>query len=198
MSCMIAPLPGGSPEIFPLPCSDFDKLRAAGQAAAAAMGLDQSCFEQGEFLGAAMRTDGRPFYLWATAPDLARGEAESWQGGFWAPFGVGEVRGRLDVSPGLEAKDSFAITTMKVRAELTVRGETTVAAAWSVIGSQHTVPNKSAMIESVQITKAGPHDMEDMRRCIALHAPQRALGEPRAMVSMQAGVAANCLIEAIC
>lgn len=198
MSCLIAPLPGGSPEIFPHPVEQFYKMQAHGRAAAQALGVPASAIDEREFLGAARRTDGTPFYLWICAPDLAEGESKPWQGAFFAPFGVGDLCGALDVTPGQEKDDSFAITEVKVRAELQLRGSEHVSASWSLIGSQLTVANKAALISDVVVKNAGPHSAEDMRRCIALHAPQRALGEPRALVSMQCGVAAACMLEAIC
>ncbi len=197
MSCMIAPHPGGTPEIFPLPWNDMAALQKSGKAAAKELGLKDADFTKGEYIGAAMKTDGKPFYLWASAPDLKTGESKPWKGAFFAPFGVGNIHGRVEAAPG-DKKSKFAITQIDVAAELKIRGKTSVAASWTVIGSQLTVPNKAAMIKSVAVENPGPHDIDDVRRCIALHAPDRVLGEPRAIVAMQCGVAAACLIEAIC
>lgn len=199
MSCMIAHLPGGSPEIFPIPIDAMEQLREAGLEATYGLGLKKKDTRKGyEHIGAAKRTDGTPFYLWISAPNLEIGQTKPWVGAFFAPFGIGNVVGLVLGDPGIESRDQYAITKLSVKAELQVCGERRVAASWAVVGSQLTVPNKSAMIESVEVTDAGPHHLDDIRRCIALHAPQRALGEPRAIVSMQCGVAAACLIEAIC
>ena len=54
------------------------------------------------------------------------------------------------------------------------------------------------MIRSIKIAAPGPHDSNDIRRCIALHAPQRVFGEAKALIAMQCEVAVACLIEAIC
>ena len=200
MSCMIAALPGGSPEIFPLPVKSFMELGDNGMRAAQSLGLKKKQLEPEQFIGATTRTDGTPFYLWSTAPTLKAGTEKDWTGTFFAPFGVGNLYGRVDASPGQldDKKDEFAITTLKVNARLAIQGKDVVVARWTVIGSQLTVPNKMAMIKSVKVEKKGPHNAEDIRKCIALHAPQRALGEPRAIVAMQCGVAAACLVEAIC
>ncbi|MEM9104989.1 MAG: hypothetical protein AAGC96_04975, partial [Pseudomonadota bacterium] len=149
------------------------------------------------FVGAATRADGTPFYLWITAPDLETGQQKPWTGAFFAPFGVGEIHGLVKAVPGNKS-DDFAITELDVTAKLVVRGKTHAEASWQLIGSQHSLPNKAALIQGVKIVDAGPHDADDIRRCIALHAPQMALGEPRALVSMQCGVAVSALIEAIC
>jgi len=198
MSCMIAALPGGSPEIFPIPVQNFMDLRENGFGAAKQLNLKKKNIENQEFMGATTRTDGTPFYLWATAPSLEVGTSENWSGAFFAPFGVGNLYGRVDAKPGKVETHKFAITTLNIEARFEIKGKDEVAAKWTVVGSQLTVPNKMAIIKSVKIVKKGPHDAEDIRKCIALHAPQRALGEPRAIVAMQCGVAAACLIEAIC
>ena len=73
-----------------------------------------------------------------------------------------------------------------------------VSVDWEIRGNQGTRPNKASLIGSVTINDPGPHDPDDIRRCVALHAPLRCFGEPRAIVAMQCGVAAACLLEAIC
>jgi hypothetical protein len=77
-------------------------------------------------------------------------------------------------------------------------GEELVSAEWEIIGTSTNTANNAALIRSVTITNPGWHDPADVRRCVALHAPQRVFGEPKAVVAMQCGVAAACLIEAIC
>lgn len=205
MSCMIAALPGGSPEMFPIPFKTFMELRDSGRVAATGFGLKTEQMDSQEFMGATTRTDGTPFYLWSTAPSLEDGLQNDWTGTFFAPFGVGNLYGRVDVQPGQvkekpedKVEDEYAITTLSVEARFSVKGKDAVVAKWTVIGSQLTVPNKMALIQSVDVVDSGPHSKEDIRKCIALHAPQRVLGEPRAIVAMQCGVAAACLIEAIC
>lgn len=198
MTCMIAPLPGGTPEIWPLAAADMLQLRDNGKDTARSMGFVDADFVDREFLGAANRADGSPFYLWITAPKLEDGQSNPWKGAFYAPFGVGYVWGFVDVVPGVKESDMFAISTLDVDAKLIVRGNEQVAASWRVIGSQLSEPNKAALIDTIQITNSGPHNSDDIRRCIALHAPQRALGEPNALVSMQCGVAVAALVEAIC
>ena len=196
MTCMIAPLPGGQPGIFPIPFDLFDKLRSDGSAAAQALGVGKDDLEQ-YYIGATTRADGAPFYLWITAPDLKTGQEQPWKGAFFAPFGVGEIHGLVEAVPGKKGED-FAISKLDVIAKLVVQGKTHAEASWQLIGSQNSLPNKAALIQGVKIVDAGPHDPDDIRRCIALHAPQMALGEPRALVSMQCGVAVSALIEAIC
>ena len=197
MSCMIAALPGGSPEIFPLPIKRLMSLQTDGLRFAGQMNLKKSEANTEEFMGVATRTDGTPFYLWLTAPDLTEGEEKNWSSAFFAPFGVGNLYGSVHAEPG-QLDTEYAMTTLTVEARFSIEGKDAVAAKWTVIGSQLTVPNKMAIIKSVEIVDPGPHDREDIRKCIALHAPQRVLGEPRAIVAMQCGVAAACLIEAIC
>lgn len=196
MTCMIAPLPGGQPGIFPIPHDLFDRLRNDGSKAARDLGVGGAELEN-FFIGATTRADGAPFYLFITAPDLKTGQEKQWQGAFFAPFGVGEIHGLVKAVPGNKS-DEFAMSKLDVTAKLVVEGKTHAEASWQLIGSQHSLPNKSALIQNVDVTNAGPHEAEDIRRCIALHAPQMALGEPRALVSMQCGVAVSALIEAIC
>ena len=196
MTCMIAPLPGGQPGIFPIPYDDFLKLRGDGIAAGQALGLRKEELDR-DFIGAATRADGAPFYIWNTAPDLETGQGQAWRGAFFAPFGVGEIHGLVEAVPG-DKSETFAMSQLDVTAKLVVRGKTEAEASWQLIGSQHSLPNKAALIQGVKIVDSGPHDADDIRRCIALHAPQMALGEPRALVAMQCGVAVSALIEAIC
>ncbi|MEX3007984.1 hypothetical protein [Hoeflea sp. TYP-13] len=194
---MIAPLPGGTPGIFPIPYDLMMNLRGDGINVAKSLGLRADEIDDKEFIGAATRADGSPFYIWITAPDLQTGQDKPWRGAFFAPFGVGEIQGLLEAVPG-DKKDTFAISALDVTAKLVVEGNTEAEASWQVIGSQHSRPNKAALIRGIKVINSGPHDSDDIRRCIALHAPQVALGEPRALVSMQCGVAVSALIEAIC
>jgi hypothetical protein len=146
-----------------------------------------------QYVGAALRPDGSPFYLTTLAPSLAAALASAWQGAFYAPFGVGNIVGTVSGDQG-----SAPLSTVTVSAVLRVDGKEHVRAEWAMIGQNLTTPNVAALIKSINITNPGPHNPEDMRRCIALHGPQRAFGEPKALVAMQCGVAAACLIEAIC
>jgi hypothetical protein len=196
MSCMIALLQGGKPEIFPIPIADMEALIAAGaQAFAVTLGRQPSSLAPpaSQYVGAALLPDGNPFYLTTLAPELAPSLAAPWQGAFYAPFGIGDIVGSVSGDPG-----ATAVSTLKVDAKLLVEGNEEVAANWVVRGTKLTTPNKAALIGPITISRHGPHQAEDIRRCIALHAPQRVFGEPRAVVAMQCGVAAACLLEAIC
>lgn len=192
MSCYIAPLAGGTPEIFPMPHSRLQELMQAGETAMVAA-LGRNLAEQAvRYVGAARKPDGTPFYLTTIAPGGDHNPAEGWTGAFFAPFGFGAVSGTVRAAPEAEQ-----VMRVIVGAKLIVQGKEHAAAEWTIYGSQHTTANKAVIIESVAITNPGPHAPEDMRRCIALHAP-RVLGEPRAIVALQCGVAVACLVEAIC
>lgn len=214
MSCMFAPGLGGSaPEIFPIEMCRLNELQDHGLAhILAALGrstLEGVHKDARQFVGVALRTDGRPFYLTTIAPlNLGREDNPQgdWVGGFYAPFGVGDVVGTVE---GSFNSAGAMPTSFKVRAQLlldaggnpgTLRlGRTPyVSVEWEVAGNQATRPNKSALIKSVTVVDPGPHNPEDIRRCIALHAPARCFGLVQAVVAMQCGVAAACLVEAIC
>ncbi|MDQ6640143.1 MAG: hypothetical protein M3Z15_10860 [Pseudomonadota bacterium] len=214
MSCYISALQGGDPrrEIFPLQVDRMEELRALGGKVMLAMlgikGIKQLSFNATQHVGAALKPDGTPFYLTTIAPDF--GEAAdpvgAWRGAFFAPFGIGDIVGTVE---GVLAKPGARPTAIVVKARLILdAGGKDMAAAsdrkvrvsvdWEVHGNQATRPNKAALIDSVTIHDAGPHDPADLRRCVALHAPQRGSGEARAIIAMQCGVAAACLLEAIC
>ena len=145
-----------------------------------------------QHIGAALRADGTPFYLSTLAPELAAALEAPWQGAFYAQFGVGDVVGKVMGDP------TQSMASVTVSARLLVAGKEHVSAEWEVIGSKISTPSKMAMIRSIKIAAPGPHDLNDIRRCIALHAPQRVFGEAKALIAMQCGVAVACLIEAIC
>lgn len=195
MSCMIQRLQGGTPEIFPISARDINQLRSDGARAMSSFTGDRSITDLGDddvFVGVALKPDGSPFYLCIIGPSLEDGQSEEWKGAFYAPFGVGEVVGSVNGNPDMK------LASLSIKAQLLVQSEARVRAEWVVNGSQQTRPNKAALIQSVTISNPGPHRAEDIHRCIALHAPQRALGEPRAITAMQCGVAVAALIEAIC
>lgn len=214
MSCMIALLQGGDPtrEIFPLTTDQVADLQATGAAEIfhllGVQALSELLFEPAQYVGAALRPDGSPFYLTTVAPNfgLVADPVGQWRGGFFAPFGVGDIVGTVEgnlASPGKKP------TAIKVKARLLLddggdrltqaRSRSPyVSVDWEVAGSQATRPNKASLIRSVIIHDPGPHNRDDIRRCVALHAPQRSFGEARAVVAMQCGVAAACLLEAIC
>lgn len=199
MTCIIASIQGGNPEIFPIPVDAHHDLEQGGRLAmAAALGMEANDVVRMEprveqFIGSALRPDGSAFYLTTLAPKIDDCITNPWRAAFFSPFGIGDIAGTVTGTP-----TERQITTLTVDARLSVEGETRVSVSWSVIGSQRTAPNKSALINSIRIIEAGPHHAEDIRRCIALHGPQRIFGEPRAIVAMQCGVAAACLLEAIC
>ncbi|MGH7066212.1 MAG: hypothetical protein ACREEU_00325 [Acetobacteraceae bacterium] len=191
---MIAVLPGGIPEIFPAPIELMRALEAEGlRAMTATIDLPLGAPEVQQYIGSALKPDRSPFHLTTLAPQLAPSLEARWRGAFFAPFGIGDVLGTVEGDPG---KPPFVSLTVKAR--LLVGGEEHVAVEWEVIGTQITTLNKAALIRSVRILNHGPHEPSEIRRCVALHAPQRVFGEPRAIVAMQCGVAAACLIEAIC
>jgi len=214
MSCMIALLQGGDPtrEIFPISTDQAADLQATGAAEMlyllGVQALGELLFKPTQYVGAALKPDGSAFYLTTIAPDFG-GVADpvgQWRGAFFAPFGVGDIVGTVEgdlASPGKKP------TSIKVKARLLLdqggdgltqaRGRAVQASVdWEVAGSQATRPNKASLIRSVTIHDPGPHDRDDIRRCVALHAPQRSFGEARAIIAMQCGVAAACLLEAIC
>lgn len=194
MSCMIAPLPGGIPEIFPARIDLMHKLEAEGlqemRAMIRSIGAEG---EDAQYIGSALKPDRSPFHLTTLlSQDKVRPDVK-WWGSFYAPFGIGEVLGTVQCSP------DGNLVTLAVNTWLRVDGdEEHVAVDWEVRGSQITKVNKAALIKRVNVRHAGPHVEADVRRCVALHAPQRVFGEPSAIIAMQCGVAAACLIEAIC
>ncbi|MGH7103433.1 MAG: hypothetical protein ACREFJ_13655 [Acetobacteraceae bacterium] len=194
MSCMIAFLQGGIPEIFPVPIELMRALETEGLRAMTEMiDLPHGAPAVQQYIGSALKPDRSPFHLTTLAPQLAPSLDARWRGAFFAPFGIGDILGTVEGDPG---KAPFV--TLAVKARLLVGGEEHAAVEWEVIGTQITTLNKAALIRNVNILNHGPHDSSDIRRCVALHAPQRVFGEPRAIVAMQCGVAAACLIEAIC
>ena len=214
MSCMIAPIQGGNPsrEIFPVPPGDMTRLQELGLAEIFAMlgvkRMNKLPFNSAQYVGTALRPDGRPFYLTTIAPDFGPDlkPVGKWRGGFFAPFGVGDIVGIIEGE--LFHPDAMP-TTLSVKARLLLdaggnpaKSDTNrspfVSVDWEVRGSQATRPNKAALIGRVTINDPGPHNPVDIQRCIALHAPERAFGQARAIVAMQCGVAAACLLEAIC
>jgi hypothetical protein len=214
MSCFIEFLSGGDPrrEIFPLALDRIDNLQSIGKSEILAMlgvaEIGELALNASQYVGAAMKPDGTPFYLTTIAPDLGRDKnpVGAWRGGFFAPFGVGDVVGIVE---GELLAPSALPTSLNVKARLllddggnpaayTPNRTPHVSVDWVVRGNQATRANKSSIIQSVTIHDAGPHDAADIRRCVALHAPQRGFGEVRAVIAMQCGVAAACLLEAIC
>jgi hypothetical protein len=191
---LVAVLPGGTPEIFPIPIKMLRSLPDVGlRVMSTALGTKSPTPSVEHFAGSALRPDGSPFYLTTLAPSLHEALAHPWRGAFYAPFGVGEVLGTVVGDPS-----ATHIVTITVNAELRVEGKEHARVEWVLIGPKNTTANKAALIKSINITNPGPHNPEDIRRCIALHGPQRSRGEPKAIVAMQCGVAAACLIEAIC
>jgi len=214
MSCMIAPIQGGEPgrEIFPIPVADLADLQSMGAREILGLlrvkALKELPADASQHVGAALKPDGRAFYLTTIAPEFGptKDPVGQWRGGFFAPFGIGDIVGMVE---GELAKPGALPTSIKVKARLlldaggnprrAVRGRAPyISVDWEVRGSQATRPNKASLIGSVTVNDAGPHDPADIRRCVALHAPQRVFGEPRAIIAMQCGVAAACLLEAIC
>lgn len=214
MSCMIAMLQGGSParEIFPISIDQVTDLQNTGASAIFRLlgvkGLADLAMSPTQYVGAALRPDGSPFYLTTIAPDLGRSAdpVGRWRGGFFAPFGVADVVGVVEGDLAAPGKMPTSIQ-VQARLMLDVGGESLnvdpgrsarVSVDWEVHGNQATRPNKAAIISYVKVIDPGPHLPDDIRRCVALHAPQRSFGEARAIVAMQCGVAAACMLEAIC
>lgn len=214
MSCFVAPIQGGNPlrEIFPLTLDRMAALQSVGLSEMLTMlpakSLDKLQVPATQHVGAVLRTDGAPFYLTTVAPEFPNlaNPVGHWWGAFFAPFGVADVVGTVE---GVLAAPGALPTSLRVRARLlpdpgqnpvvyTAGRKPMADVEWEVRGNQATRPNKAALIGSVTVHDAGPHRAEDIRRCVALHAPQRAFGEARAIVAMQCGVAAACLLEAIC
>ena len=214
MSCMFAPIPGGSPpQIFPIEDCRMDDLLNFGRAEILAMLGKASIGAVGEgckqFIGAGLRTDGTPFYMTTIAPkDIGREEDPEgyWSGGFFAPFGVADVVGKVECTLVKQAPIEVHVTAMLLpdpggnplptithgsRAAI-------VSVEWTVYGNQATRANKGALIKNVTVHNAGPHQSDDIKRCVALHAPQHCFGFSQSVVAMQCGVAAACLVEAIC
>lgn len=212
MSCMIAQISGGNPtrEMFPVLLVRMEQLQKVGASAMTEL-LRRSGTKQSDsavqYIGAALKPDGTPFYLTTLAPPMHGSDfVGRWAGAFFAPFGVANLVGVVEA----EVKEAHGPISLRTKAAL-VRdaggnppkddfdvGKPYVSAEWEVQGSQATRLNKSALIGAVNIIDPGPHDPADMRRCIMLHAPQRCFGEPSAVIAMQCGVAAACLIESIC
>ena len=216
MSCMVAMLQGGSPqrEIFPIETGSMDDIKSIGlremQLMLGVSLLSELPQNAVQYVGAALRPDGSPFYLSTIASGFANlaNPLGDWRGAFFAPFGIGDIIGTVE---GCLQQPGSLPTSITVKARLLVdngglpafvenrdRANPRVSVDWVISGNQATRPNKSSLIHSVTIHQPGPHDPADIRRCIALHAPQRCFGEPRAIVAMQCGVAAAGLLEAIC
>jgi hypothetical protein len=194
MSCIKVNPQGGDPGIFPLSVDAMAALqRDGGQAIRSMFVADPSYPSTDQHIGVATRADKRPFYLTTFAPSLAESAGVSWQGGFYAPFGVGNVAGTV-----VGQTMTGSVESLTVAAKLLIQGNENVSVEWAVIGSSETTPNTAALIQKINIVNPGPHDPDDLRRCIALHAPQQVFGEPKAIVAKQCGVAVSCLIEAIC
>jgi hypothetical protein len=187
MSCMLKFSAGGVPEIFPILATDMLHLQSTGEAMMAPLVAER---QSPTFIGTALKPDRTPFYLCTIVPASADRASAKWNGAFFAPFGVGDVVGSVEVNP--------EVLSISVKARLMANGEELVSAEWEIIGTSTNTANNAALIRSVTITNPGWHDPADVRRCVALHAPQRVFGEPKAVVAMQCGVAAACLIEAIC
>jgi hypothetical protein len=175
-----------------------DLVAVGGEAMAGELNVDLKALAPPlqQYVGFTRRTDGEPFYLTTLAPvSFESVKKAAWSGAFYAPLGYGHVIGTV------ECEASSGVTAyFFVKARLFVGAAETVAANWRVLGPDQSVSpgNLAALIDRVQITRPGPHDAADMRRCIALHAPAAAWGEPRGLVAQQCGVAVACLIEAIC
>lgn len=201
MSCIIAPIPGGHAGIFPLPLKIMDDIAETGAAImgkALGQGVKKMKPAGEQYIGISRRPDGTPFYLTTFAPFSFQAAQESktgWSGAFYVPLGYGYLVGTV---AGETVSDTQSAFTVKAR--LYVGDEETVAAKWRVLGpnAHDDTPNRMALIDGVEISEKGPHMAEDMRKCIALHAPQAAWGEPKAVVAQQCGVAVACMIEAIC
>ena len=203
MSCILVPIPGGPGGSFPLSLPIMQDLIAAGGAAMAGeLGIDLKALKPPleQYVGFSRRPDGEPFYLTTLAPmsfDSIKKDTKTveWSGAFYVPLGYGHVIGTVVSEAGSGTTAYFS-----VKAKLYVGSTETVAANWRVLGPDQSVPqrNLAALINRVEVTRPGPHDAADMRRCIALHAPAAAWGEPRGLVAQQCGVAVACLIEAIC
>lgn len=213
MSCYFAAGQGGwPPEIFPIHAQRMDDLRSQGLAEMLSClgksAIGELPLDCKQFVGAALKPDGTAFYLTTIAPELGREENPQghWFGSFFAPFGVGDIVGTVEAD--ILAPGALPVV-MKVKAHLlpdaggnpaTLQlGRTPIVSVeWEVSGNQATRPNKGALIKCVTIHNPGPHDSADIRKCIALHAPQRCFGMTQGVVAMQCGVAAACLLEAIC
>jgi len=199
MSCILAPIPGSAGGSLPLALPVMDDLIVTGgQAMAGELGIDLKALKPPlqQYVGFSRRPDGEPFYLTTLAPiSFDSIKKAAWSGAFYAPLGYGHVVGTVksDASSG-------TVAYFSVDAKLYVGTTETVAANWRVLGPDQSVAprNLAALIDRVHVTRPGPHDAADMRRCIALHAPAAAWGEPRGLVAQQCGVAVACLIEAIC
>lgn len=199
MSCILLPMPGGFDAGLPLPLPVMeDIIRTGGEAMANELGVDLKAMKgpSEQYVGIGRRPDGEPFYLTTIAPSSFETiKNVAWSGAFFVPLGFGHVIGKVDGERG-----SGTTTYFSVKARLLVGTAERVVASWRVLGPHQTVPRKNlaALIDRIEIAQPGPHDAADMRRCIALHAPAAAWGEPRNLVAQQSGVAVACLVEAIC
>jgi len=200
MSCMLVPTQGGASEIFPIDAGGLNALQSQGTnailSALHAAGFIPSLFLPANMqvrMGAGLRPDRSAIYMVTLVPDPSPAVTSPWHGAFFSPFGIGEIVGTISGHP-----DGGSLLTITVAAKLNVGGSEQVAAEWSVLGSADVQRNGAALIQSINISNPGPHYQDDIRRCIALHAPQRAFGDPGAITAMQCGVAAAALIEAIC
>ena len=206
MSCMLLPPGGGGnpcpPDCLPIGTDEMDELRHTGwRWITQQLGIDggKSDAPVRQYLGTVRRTDGLPFYATLAAPPCEDEQPpEDWRGAFYAPFGFFRLVGTLRGRPGEENR-----YLLEVDAWLEAEGRSgaaMTAARWVIAGPHPKVraPNRAALLQSIEIRSSGPHDDSDLRSCIALHAPNAVWGDPRSVVAQQCGVAAACLIEAVC
>ena len=84
MSCFIEFLPGGDPrrEIFPLALDRIDNLQSVGKSEILAMlgvaEINELALNASQYIGAALKPDGTPFYLTTIAPDFGRTKDPVW------------------------------------------------------------------------------------------------------------------------
>lgn len=198
MSCMFTAPSCGDEEDLPLSDNAITELKRAGLEAIKDLiryEPEQLTPPAQQYTGASLRPDGRMFYLTTVAPKAKEAEEAEWTGAFYAPFGFFHVCGWVKAG-----REDATTSSVSVTAKLIHGQKDLISASWTVIGPQASVrtPNRACLIKSIEISASGPHDERDIRACIARHAPERALGVPKAIVALQCGVAVACLIEAIC
>jgi hypothetical protein len=216
MSCYFVPPTGGPAKIFPLLFAELQTIYTdGGDAMAEALRIDLKKLKppQERFIGVSYRPDGEPFYVATIAPfSFEAVFNKEWSGAFYVPLRYGRLVGTVKgEKPGAGSSAYFAVDA-KLYVGDKKATKVAIAANWRVLGPRPfergeeaeqqdrkaNPGNLMALIDRVEITKSGAHKEDDMRRCIALHAPAAAWGEPKGLVAQQCGVAVAGLIEAIC
>lgn len=189
MSCYL--VEGGLKSIFPLRPTQIDRIQSGCKAVATRRGHRAASLDLR--FGAMARPDGRPFYLATWVP--ATPPTRRWEGGFYTELGPYRLEGLVTADP--------PSGVMSVAASVSSGGRTVVDVTWRIQGPAvgTTPPNVAGMWLGMRVRKAGPHNVNCLRDCLTLHAPDcvpMKRGNESELVACAAAVAAGCLINCRC